>query len=74
VAVAVVEAKAFYTFDAVENFDPYQRIIRQDMEKARMFAPKADVFALGVCTHVHDPVSSLHDKLVKYASNLRKSG
>lgn len=82
--VALIEAKALYTFEAdltgpyhEFHMPKYEAAINRDLAKAsalahRLDAPDAEIFALLIVTHVSKEVRPELRSLIKYGSYLRK--
>lgn len=72
-AIAVMEAKAFYSFDvmALRSFDKYKKFILDDIEKARGVPGSPEIFMLTLVTNVLDPVPIELRNIVKYDYALR---
>lgn len=71
--IAVLEAKAFYSFDvlALRSFDKYKSFIHDDIVKARGVPGSPEIFMLTLVTNVLDPVPAELRRIVKYDRPLR---
>lgn len=76
-AVALLELKAMYTFDAIgkhKYLDSVKNMIDSDFIKAHKYAENTtSVFALLLATHLHEKVENGLKNIVKYESQINKS-